>query len=133
MQHNMQKTPNIALDLPYPPSANGRLIPTNHGLVMTEKGRQYRKDCAQAVLVQQVPRWHRKIRGRLCVWIDVYPPRLKRTRDLDNTLKASLDALTHAGVIEDDEHIDWLHVVRRGPEGIGRLRIQIVAAGKADA
>lgn len=119
----------VTVDLPYPPSANVRLVKSASGVYRTRDDRDYRKACAQAILVQQVPRWERKIRGRLCAWVDVYPPKTSRNRDLDNVLKASLDALTHCGVIQDDENIDWLHVVRRVPEGIGRLRIQIVSIG----
>ena len=35
-----------------------------------------------------------------------------RRRDLDNALKALLDAITHGGLIEDDSFIDQLIVTR---------------------
>jgi crossover junction endodeoxyribonuclease RusA len=115
----------VTLDMPYPPSTNARLVRGSVGLYLTTAGRDYRKACAQAVLIQQIPRWERQIKGRLWVSINVYPPKIVRVRDLDNTLKASLDALTYSGVIEDDERIDMLLVTRGFPEGPGRLHIQI--------
>ncbi|EGM8635893.1 RusA family crossover junction endodeoxyribonuclease, partial [Escherichia coli] len=33
-------------------------------------------------------------------------------RDLDNILKAPLDALTHAGLLMDDEQFDEINIVR---------------------
>ena len=39
----------------------------------------------------------------------------KRRRDLDNILKAPLDALTHAGVLMDDEQFDEINIVRGQP------------------
>jgi len=45
------------------------------------------------------------------MWVELFPPD-RRKRDVDNILKALLDALTHAGVYEDDSFIDDLRVVR---------------------
>jgi crossover junction endodeoxyribonuclease RusA len=56
----------------------------------------------------------------LCVRICIHPPD-RRAFDLDNRLKALLDALAHAGVYEDDGQIDELNI-QRGP---------IVPGGKA--
>jgi crossover junction endodeoxyribonuclease RusA len=38
----------------------------------------------------------------------------RRARDLDNLSKASMDALTHAGIWFDDEQIDEI-TIKRGP------------------
>lgn len=50
--------------------------------------------------------------ARLVVSVVAYPPD-RRKRDLDNILKAALDALTHARAYEDDSQIDRL-IVDRG-------------------
>lgn len=50
--------------------------------------------------------------ARLVVTVVAYPPD-RRKRDLDNILKAALDALSHARAYEDDSQIDRL-IVERG-------------------
>ena len=47
-------------------------------------------------------------------------------RDLDNILKSLLDSLDHAGVFDDDEQIDELHVLRAGVEKPGNVAISLV-------
>ena len=53
----------------------------------------------------------------------------KRRRDLDNILKAPLDALTHAGLLMDDEQFDEINIVRGQPVSGGRLEIRITEVG----
>ena len=48
-----------------------------------------------------------------------------RRRDLDNILKAPLDALTHAGLLIDDEQFDEINIVRGQLVPGGRLGIKI--------
>ncbi|MGG8872871.1 RusA family crossover junction endodeoxyribonuclease, partial [Escherichia coli] len=43
----------------------------------------------------------------------------------DNILKAPLDALTHAGVLMDDEQFDEINIVRGQPVSGGRLGVKI--------
>ncbi|AKC12291.1 TPA: RusA family crossover junction endodeoxyribonuclease [Escherichia coli] len=57
-----------------------------------------------------------------------YPPTVNtywRRRDLDNILKAPLDALTHAGLLIDDEQFDEINIVRGLPVPGGRLGVKI--------
>ncbi|MGP78515.1 hypothetical protein B5F26_27880, partial [Escherichia coli] len=49
----------------------------------------------------------------------------KRRRDLDNILKAPLDALTHAGLLIDDEQFDEINIVRGKVVPGGRLGVKI--------
>ncbi|EOG8346554.1 RusA family crossover junction endodeoxyribonuclease, partial [Salmonella enterica subsp. enterica serovar Montevideo] len=58
--------------------------------------------------------------GRLAIKIIADPPDNRR-RDLDNILKA----LTHAGVLVDDEQFDEIHIVRGQPSPGGRLGVKI--------
>lgn len=123
----------LRFELPYPPSVNKMWFsdPKRVGVRhLTAGGKAYRKLCGQRILLQKVPRWENGIRGRLAVSIAVYPPKAKRRRDLDNLLKAPLDALQHCGVIEDDEHIDRLELLRYGellaqlhPDGVLSITI----------
>jgi len=52
------------------------------------------------------------LEGRLAVHITLFPPD-RRKRDVDNILKALLDACEHAGCYESDSQIDELHIVRQ--------------------
>lgn len=61
---------------------------------------------------------------RLAVDILAYPPD-KRRRDIDNLLKATLDALQHAGVYKDDYLIDDLRIRRKEAVKDGSLIINI--------
>jgi crossover junction endodeoxyribonuclease RusA len=62
--------------------------------------------------------------GRIALCMDAFPPD-RRRRDLDNLVKATADALQHAGVYEDDSLIDLLLVRRRNPVASGRLDVQV--------
>lgn len=64
---------------------------------------------------------------RLAVVIHAVPPD-KRIRDLDNLLKAPLDAITHARAWPDDGLIDRLEIIRYQPEKPGRIVLAITAA-----
>jgi crossover junction endodeoxyribonuclease RusA len=60
----------------------------------------------------------------LAVTLRVHAPD-RRARDLDNLPKALLDALTHAGLWEDDSLIDELHIFRCGPIKGGCVVVQV--------
>lgn len=105
----------IVLTLPFPPSLNSYYRSPNKGKLagrhlISEEGRAYRIAVLAAVLQAKVKH---AIQGRLAVTVMAYVPD-RRRRDLDNMLKALLDALTHAGVWNDDSDIDAL-TIRRGP------------------
>lgn len=68
--------------------------------------------------------------GALSVTISAAPPD-RRKRDLDNLLKAPLDALTHALLWQDDGQIDDLRIRRLEVEKPGRLTIVVQNAEDA--
>jgi crossover junction endodeoxyribonuclease RusA len=108
----------LVLDLPIPPSVNRywRYNPKSGKAYVTPHGRAYR-----ATVVEKATRMRSEGRlpavalsGPLRVGVVLCPPDA-RTRDLDNVLKALLDAITHAGVWRDDGEIDDLRIVRGDP------------------
>lgn len=107
--------------LPFPPSTNTywRSVP-GKGVLISAGGRQYRS-AVHALAVSQG--WHKFGDKRLSVSIEAWMPD-KRRRDLDNLLKATLDALTHAGVWHDDSQIDALTIIRAPLVG-GMLKVRI--------
>lgn len=105
----------IRLTLPWPPSTNTiwrslRSGPLAGRVLLSKAGREYRKSVHAAVTAQIGARG--TISGPVKVDIQLHPPTRHRL-DLDNRIKAVLDALTHAAVWVDDSQVDVL-IVSRG-------------------
>jgi len=109
----------IVIVTPFPPSIN-------HYYGNGRGGRKFIKPAGveyRAAVLDYVSRHKLKApEGRLAVGIQLYPPD-KRRRDVDNSAKACLDALTHAGVYQDDCLIDDLRITRMPVVQGGMLRI----------
>jgi len=89
-------------------------------MIISAEGRNYRKAVADQVLIQKAAKHYE---GKLRVVIEAWRPDNRR-RDLDNLLKAVLDALTHAGVWTDDGLIVDLRIYW-APNIGGMLKIHI--------
>lgn len=112
---------SLAFVLPFPPSVNTYWRTFRGRMLISAKGRQYRDDVLAAVLHADA---RRQFSGRLRVALVARPPD-RRRRDVDNYLKAALDALTHAGVYLDDSQIDELTIKRGEVEKDGALEVYI--------
>ena len=109
------------IELPWPPSVNTYWRHVGARMLISKPGRQYRQSVELAVLIAG---GRRNLLGRLSLQIAATPPDNRR-RDLDNVLKAPLDALAKSGVYEDDSQIDELVIRRLKPSKPGRLVIEI--------
>jgi len=96
------------LILPWPPSVNNYWMSSGNMRYISKRGRVFRQAVAEECATQGV----RALEGRLAVHVALFPPD-KRKRDVDNVLKALLDACEHAGCYESDSQIDELHIVRQ--------------------
>jgi crossover junction endodeoxyribonuclease RusA len=96
----------ITMTLPWPPSMNTYWRTYQGRMIISAKGRDYRKAVAEQVTLQAGAL---NYQGKLRVQIEAYRPDNRR-RDLDNLLKAVLDGCTHAGVWEDDSNIVDLRI-----------------------
>lgn len=96
----------IELTLPWPPTVNTYWRSFEGRVLISKKGREYRKAVADQVLIQRA---NKQIDYAVKVEIKAYRPD-RRRRDLDNLLKAILDSMTHAGVMQDDALIEDLRV-----------------------
>ncbi|HBA9729122.1 TPA: RusA family crossover junction endodeoxyribonuclease [Escherichia coli] len=114
-------TERIEFVLPYPPTVNTYWRRHGNTYFISEAGERYRRDVA---LIVRQQRLKLNLSGRLAIKIIAEPPD-KRRRDLDNILKAPLDALTHAGLLIDDEQFDEINIVRGLPVPGGRLGVKI--------
>ncbi len=96
----------IELTLPWPPTVNTYWRNFNGRTIISAKGREYRKAVADQVLIQRAAKhidYAVKVENKA-----IRPDR--RRRDLDNLLKALLDSMTYAGVMQDDALIEDLRV-----------------------
>ncbi|WP_063657389.1 RusA family crossover junction endodeoxyribonuclease [Candidatus Arsenophonus triatominarum] len=113
------KTYNITV--PFPPSVNHYWYHAKHKHFITAKGRLYRQSVVAEIMRQKLCK---RLSQRLGIEIGVHPAD-RRKRDLDNLMKAPIDALCHGGLIIDDSQIDVLHVERKEIIKGGKLVITI--------
>lgn len=116
---------DVVIVLPWPPSVNRYYRSLSKGklagrVLVSKEGRTYREEAALILGRRRLP----MIRDRVRVTIEAFPPD-RRRRDLDNLLKASLDALVFGGAIEDDSLIDDLRIRRGEVREGGELHIHI--------
>jgi crossover junction endodeoxyribonuclease RusA len=96
----------IEITLPFPPSVNTYWRNFNGRTILSAKGREYRL-AVEALLHKQ--NIDLKLTTKLKVEIEAFRPDNRR-RDLDNLLKAPLDALGPSNVYEDDSQIVDLRI-----------------------
>ena len=111
--------------LPWPPSVNTYWRRGPNVTYLTKRAREFRQEVA-AMIFPLPP-----LSGRLAVFVELTLPD-KRKRDIDNHIKAVLDALEHAGAFLNDEQIDELRVKRLHVEPPGACDITISELGVSD-
>lgn len=109
------------IELPWPPSVNRYWRNIGTRAIISKAGREYRQAVQAVVLLAGVRPF---MLGELSVEISAYPPDARR-RDLDNVLKAPLDALGLCGVYEDDSQIARLLIYRNKPSRPGKLVVRV--------
>ena len=95
------------LKLPWPPTVNHYYRMVNGRMLLSKKGREYKKTGVLMLLEQKAKR---PLEGRIEVRIDAYPPD-KRVRDIDNLVKPIFDTLQEYGMFNDSQ-IDDLRIRR---------------------
>lgn len=109
----------IEITLPWPPSVNTYWRTFRGRMIISAKGREYRTAVAHLLANQQILQFV----GEVKVEIVAFRPD-RRKRDLDNLLKAPLDAMTHANLWIDDSQISDLRI--KWGEGIaGMLKVRV--------
>ncbi len=112
---------DINLTLPWPPSVNRYYRHVGPKVLISKDGRQYR-----TAVEREVRRTGSDVKSeaRLELLIIASPPD-RRRRDLDNILKALLDASEKTGVYQDDSQIDDLAVSRGDVVPGGEVRVMV--------
>ncbi len=116
----------LSATLPWPPTINhywiSRVVGKRVMVCIGAKGKAFRQ-AVKDLTVEDAELFFSE-KTKLEISIFAYPPD-KRKRDLDNILKALLDALQHAGIYADDNQIDKLTVIRKEPVKYGQVIILI--------
>lgn len=112
----------ITLRLPWPPTVNHYWVRTRRGVVIGEAGLKFRIDVMAIVLSRFgiISPSHDRMRVHI-----VAVAKDRRRRDIDNLPKATLDALSHAKIWDDDYQVDDLRIVRGHVESPGWLDVEI--------
>lgn len=121
----------IEIHLPWPPTVNDyygvRVVKRRQIPYIKAKGKKFRED-VEAAIAEQIG--YLQLDDPLLVEVELFPPD-KRRRDLDNYMKALLDALTQAQVWLDDSQIDQLFIYRGQQVAHGAVVVKIGLAGPA--
>jgi len=107
--------------LPWPPSNNTYYRRVGNKTMISKQGRAYKK-----VVLDHCMRFGVKPFGedKISVGIIAYYPD-RRRRDLDNLLKAPLDAMMKAGVFTDDSQVESLSIRKGDQEKPGMIFVDI--------
>ncbi len=101
-------SPTIRLELPYPPSVNSYWRANGHRRYISKEGVEFTKAVDLVVKQSNAKSFEEK---KVAISVMIHP-RSKRKFDLDNTLKAILDALMKAGMYNDDSQIEYIEIAR---------------------
>jgi crossover junction endodeoxyribonuclease RusA len=89
--------------------------------VLSKAGRVFREEVQNIVVDKNIPKFGD---SKLKITM-ILRPRDKRKTDIDNRIKAVLDALEHSGVFDDDFQVDHLEMIRGEPLKGGLLHVVI--------
>jgi crossover junction endodeoxyribonuclease RusA len=99
---------HTSFSLPFPPSMNTYWRNFRGRTIISKNGREFREAVIKYVIDNNIPKFGDK---KLKITL-ILRPRDKRKIDIDNRIKAVLDALEHAGVFDDDFQVDHIEMIR---------------------
>jgi len=100
--------PTVRYELPYPPSVNNYWHASGKRRYISPAGKKFTEEVN---LIVQNARFKTFGSAPLGISVMIHP-RSKRKFDLDNTLKAILDALMKANVYDDDSQFEYIEIAR---------------------
>ena len=114
--------------LPWPPSVNRMWRNVRGRTLLSADGRRYRADAVAATLREKPMAYGS---APVSVAITAWVPDARR-RDADNLLKAPLDVLVHAGVLDDDSQIEVLSIRKAGIDR-ANPRLEVIVTMQGDS
>ena len=111
---------SLAIELPWPPSANRYWRRKGHIIHVSTEAKNYKNQVAWILLPHKI----KIISDRIYLNIEAYPPD-KRMRDLDNLIKITLDSLQYARLFENDEQIDKISIERKEVVKSGKIIVSL--------
>lgn len=115
------------ITIPFPPSVNTYYRRSQYSTYMSKKGREFSKDVATLLKDKMLDQ--ELISSRLSVTLELSAPN-RRKYDIDNRIKAALDALQKGGLFVDDEQIDRLVTSRleidENKKGYCNVKIELI-------
>jgi len=107
--------------LPWPVTVNAYYRSTPGGVKISSRGRAFANEVESCVHEQGGMR----LSCRVSLRVELYP-QTRRKYDADNVLKSLLDSLEKAGVLENDEQVWDLRVIKHDKEdGVCGARVTI--------
>lgn len=120
--------PTLRYELPYPPSVNNYWHASGKRRYISPAGKKFTEEVFAVVKSQGSTSF-----GDASLGISVMiHPRSKRKFDLDNTLKAILDALMKANVYDDDSQFEYIEIARGEPKDGGAAVVHIYEIDKEE-
>jgi crossover junction endodeoxyribonuclease RusA len=113
-------------ELPFPPSVNAWKTPFRNRMILTKRGRGYRKEVDAEL--RRLGLRGELVDGNLSVSITLNPPSLRRY-DVDNFTKSLFDALTTSGFWIDDSQVQRMTVHKGVKVAGGNVQIKVELIG----
>lgn len=120
MNNNLNKAPEILLNLPWPPSANAMYRRSKSNTVrLAPPVKAFRQQVEFIIerLKKTLKTFNKPMpdpKSLFSVLVVAYPPNNRR-RDIDNLLKVALDSITYAGIWEDDSQVVYIQITKARP------------------
>ena len=118
---------NYEFELPFPPSVNAWKTPFRNRMILTKRGREYRKEVDAEL--RRLGLHGEGVDGNLSVSITLNPPSLRRY-DVDNFTKSLFDALTTSGFWLDDSQVQRVAVQKgvKVPGGNVQIKVELIGS-----
>ena len=109
-------------EMPWPPSVGGCWRVFRNRLILSKRGREYRKQATEQL--KELNLYKELLDGQLSVSLVLNPPTLRRY-DVDNFTKALFDSLSHGEFWVDDEQVVSLSIKKGVKMKGGNIQIKV--------